>query len=135
MAIGSVGNAINAYTNAARITGNNAPQTAGTESFGKMLQDATTSTLGTLKQGEAASLQAVTGNADLASVTQAVTDAQVALQTVVAVRDLGLSRHHQDADLRQRRNHEFRRRPQPRARRGHRCPEARRTLDVARARR
>jgi len=90
MAIGTVGNAINAYTNAARITGN-APQTAGTESFGKMLQDAAGSTLDTLKQGEAASLQAVTGNADLASVTQAVTDAQVALQTVVAVRDRVIS--------------------------------------------
>lgn len=91
MAINTVGNAINAYANAARMTGNNPPQTAGTESFGKMLQDAAGSTLNTLKQGEAASLQAVTGNADLASVTQAVTDAQVALQTVVAVRDRVIS--------------------------------------------
>lgn len=91
MAIGTVGNAINAYANAARITTNNAPPTAGTESFGKMLQDAASSTVNTLKQGEAASLQAVTGNADLASVTQAVTEAQVALQTVVAVRDRVIS--------------------------------------------
>ncbi|HLI23141.1 MAG TPA: flagellar hook-basal body complex protein FliE [Stellaceae bacterium] len=88
--IGTVGNAINAYTNAARIA-SNTPPTAGTESFGKLLQNAATSTLDTLKQGEAASLQAVAGNADLASVTQAVTDAQVALQTVVAVRDRVIS--------------------------------------------
>jgi flagellar hook-basal body complex protein FliE len=36
-------------------------------------------------------MQAATGSADLASVTQAVTDAQVALQTVVAVRDRVIS--------------------------------------------
>ena len=87
----NVGSAINAYTNAARIASNTAPKTAGSESFGKMLQDAAGSTMNTLKQGEAASMQAVTGNADLASVTQAVTDAQVALQTVVAVRDRVIS--------------------------------------------
>jgi flagellar hook-basal body complex protein FliE len=87
----AVGSAINAYNNAARIASNTAPQTAGSESFGKMLQDAAGSTMNTLKQGEAASMQAVTGNADLASVTQAVTDAQVALQTVVAVRDRVIS--------------------------------------------
>jgi flagellar hook-basal body complex protein FliE len=33
------------------------------------------------------SLQSVTGKTDLAAVTEAVTNAQVALQTVVAVRD------------------------------------------------
>jgi flagellar hook-basal body complex protein FliE len=83
--------AINAYANAAKMASSAAPPTAGTESFGKLLQDAAGSTMDTLKQGEQASLQAVTGNADLASVTQAVTDAQVALQTVVAVRDRVIS--------------------------------------------
>src|SRR5579863_1390716 len=87
----NMGSAVNAYANAARIAGNAAPPLKGSESFGKMLQDAASSTMNTLNKGEQASLQAVTGNADLASVTQAVTDAQVALQTVVAVRDRVIS--------------------------------------------
>jgi flagellar hook-basal body complex protein FliE len=84
------GSAINAYANAARITTDapaSMPSAKGTQSFGKMLEDAASSMKDTLAKGEQASLQAVTGNADLSSVTQAVTDAQVALQTVVAVRD------------------------------------------------
>jgi flagellar hook-basal body complex protein FliE len=87
----NIGSAINAYANAAKIMSNAAPPTAGGESFGELLQNAASSTMDTLKKGEQASLQAVTGNADLASVTQAVTDAQVALQTVVAVRDRVIS--------------------------------------------
>src|SRR5260221_305873 len=42
---------------------------------------------GVLKQGEAASLKAVTGKADISEVVTAVTNAEVALQTVTAVRD------------------------------------------------
>ncbi|HVA14796.1 MAG TPA: flagellar hook-basal body complex protein FliE [Stellaceae bacterium] len=90
----NMGSAVNAYANAARIAGNGAsqgPAKAGGESFGKMMQDAAGSVMDTLGKGEQASLQAVTGNADLASVTQAVTDAQIALQTVVAVRDRVIS--------------------------------------------
>ncbi|HEY1504095.1 MAG TPA: flagellar hook-basal body complex protein FliE [Stellaceae bacterium] len=83
----NMGPAVNAYANAAKIASNAPPQAKGAESFGKMLQDAASSFTDTLNKSEQASLQAVTGNADLASVTQAVTDAQVALQTVVAVRD------------------------------------------------
>ena len=89
----NIGSAVNAYANAARIT-STAPASAtakGGESFGKMVQDAASSVKDTLAKGEQASMQAVTGNADLASVTQAVTDAQVALQTVVAVRDRVIS--------------------------------------------
>lgn len=86
-----IGSAANAYANAARMTSNAAPQATGGESFGKMMQNAASSVMDTLGKGEAASMQAVTGNADLASVTQAVTDAQVALQTVVAVRDRVIS--------------------------------------------
>jgi flagellar hook-basal body complex protein FliE len=88
----NIGNAVSAYANAAKIT-STAPAAAGKggESFGKMVQDAASSVKDTLAKGEQASMQAVTGNADLASVTQAVTDAQVALQTVVAVRDRVIS--------------------------------------------
>ena len=87
----NMGPAVNAYANAAKIATSAAPQAKGSESFGKMLQDAASSVTDTLNKSEQASLQAVTGNADLASVTQAVTDAQVALQTVVAVRDRVIS--------------------------------------------
>lgn len=87
----NMGAAVNAYANAAKIAADTPAPAKGGESFGKMLQDAASSVTDTLNKSERASLQAVTGNADLAAVTQAVTDAQVALQTVVAVRDRVIS--------------------------------------------
>jgi flagellar hook-basal body complex protein FliE len=87
-----MGAAVNAYANAAKIAmPGSTPVSKGPEGFGKMLQDAASSFTNTMHQSEQASMQAVSGNADLASVTQAVTDAQVALQTVVAVRDRVIS--------------------------------------------
>src|ERR1700761_6953262 len=84
--------AVNAYANAGKIASPGAaPTTRGAQGFGKMLQDAASSFNETMHKSEQMSLQAATGNADLASVTQAVTDAQVALQTVVAVRDRVIS--------------------------------------------
>jgi flagellar hook-basal body complex protein FliE len=44
-----------------------------------------------MAQGEQASLQAATGKADLAQVTEAVNNAEVAMQTVVAIRDRVIS--------------------------------------------
>jgi flagellar hook-basal body complex protein FliE len=81
--------AINAYANANRIaTGAASTAGAGTgESFAKLLQQAGAGVVDALNKSEASSLQAVTGKADLAAVTEAITNAQVALQTVVAVRD------------------------------------------------
>ncbi len=88
----NMGAAVNAYANVAKFTGGNStPVSKGAEGFGKMLQDAASSFTDTMHKSEQASMQAATGNADLASVTQAVTDAQVALQTVVAVRDRVIS--------------------------------------------
>lgn len=88
----NMGAAVNAYANVAKFSGTGStPVAKGGESFGKMLQDAASSFTDTMQKSEQASMQAVTGNADLASVTQAVTDAQVALQTVVAVRDRVIS--------------------------------------------
>jgi flagellar hook-basal body complex protein FliE len=81
--------AINAYANANRIAGNAAPSATGGggEGFAKLLQQAGQGVADALGKSEIASMQAVTGKADLAAVTEAVTNAQVALQTVVAVRD------------------------------------------------
>lgn len=47
------------------------------------VQDATQ----TLRAGEKASAQAVTGKAELADVVQAVSSAEITLQTIVAIRD------------------------------------------------
>ena len=83
--------AINAYANANKMASGAAsgaaPSAAGGESFSKLLQQAGAGVVDALNKSETSSLQAVTGKADLAAVTEAVTNAQVALQTVVAVRD------------------------------------------------
>ncbi|MFM8801230.1 MAG: flagellar hook-basal body complex protein FliE [Tagaea sp.] len=56
-------------------------------SFGDVLADAARASMGTLKAGEQASLRALAGKADVAQVVQAVSAAEVTLQTAVAVRD------------------------------------------------
>lgn len=60
-------------------------------SFGDMVKGAATSSIDSLRAGEKASAQAVTGQADLTEVVEAVTAADLTLQTVVAVRDRMLS--------------------------------------------
>ena len=55
--------------------------------FGDMVKEAASSTLGTLKAGEAATLQAMTGKPDMTQVVTAVSNAEVTLQAAVAVRD------------------------------------------------
>ncbi|MGB4056458.1 MAG: flagellar hook-basal body complex protein FliE [Alphaproteobacteria bacterium] len=56
-------------------------------SFSDFLKEKVTDTLDTIKASEKASAQAVTGEADLTDVVQAVSAAELTLQTVVAVRD------------------------------------------------
>ena len=56
-------------------------------SFSDFLKDRVSDTIDTLKIGEKTQAQAITGEADLADVVQAVTSAELSLQTVVAVRD------------------------------------------------
>ncbi|MGE4312967.1 MAG: flagellar hook-basal body complex protein FliE [Pseudobdellovibrionaceae bacterium] len=60
---------------------------AGGSSFEDMLKMATESAIDTMKGSEVASAKAVTGEADLNDVVQAVSAAEITLQTVVAVRD------------------------------------------------
>jgi flagellar hook-basal body complex protein FliE len=85
----TISNAISAYANAGKIGGSGiaARDGAGGEGFADILKQAAGDALGALKTGEAQSLQAVTGKADLTAVTAAVNNAEVALQAVVAVRD------------------------------------------------
>ncbi len=56
-------------------------------SFSDFLKQKVSDSMETLKAGEKASSQAVTGDGDLTDVVQAVTAAELTLQTVVAVRD------------------------------------------------
>lgn len=77
--------AVNAYANATRMAQGAAPK--GGADFGELLKKAAGDFVGTLDKGEQTSMQAVTGKADLTAVTEAVTNAETALQTVVAVRD------------------------------------------------
>jgi flagellar hook-basal body complex protein FliE len=81
-------NAIAAYSNTARAavpTGELKPQTGQT--FANLLENAGEQALQTVQGGEKASIQAMAGKADLADVVTAVSNAEVTLQTVVAVRD------------------------------------------------
>ena len=57
------------------------------ESFSDVLKNAALETIGTMRAGEAASAKAVSGDASLPEVVQAVTASEVTLQTVVAIRD------------------------------------------------
>ncbi len=80
--------AIAAYANAGKIAVPGAgAQNTGGAGFADLLKEAAGDATQALKQGEAASLQAVTGKADLAKVTEAVNNADVTLQAVIAVRD------------------------------------------------
>ena len=81
-------NAIAAYSNTARAavpTGDLRPQTG--PSFANLVENAADQALQSTKAGEQASIAAIAGKADLNDVVTAVSNAEVTLQTVVAVRD------------------------------------------------
>lgn len=72
--------------------GADASKTKGSGSgFGDMLTEALQSTVDAQKAAEATSAKAVNGKADVTDVVTAVTNAEVALDTVVAVRDRVIS--------------------------------------------
>jgi flagellar hook-basal body complex protein FliE len=76
-----------AYAQAAKTAGPGIAARDEGGGFADLLKQAANGAVGALKEGEAASLKAVTGKADIAEVVTAVTNAEVALQTVTAVRD------------------------------------------------
>src|SRR5262245_15251147 len=65
--------------------------TQGTTNFSSMVNDAAESALNTLRQAEKTTANGVTGKADVQEVVQALTNAELTMQTVVAVRDKVLS--------------------------------------------
>ncbi|MCB0376334.1 MAG: flagellar hook-basal body complex protein FliE [Sinomicrobium sp.] len=64
-----------------KVEGNDGPN------FGDLIKKAATDSIDTMRAGEKASADAVVGTADLTDVVEAVTAAELTLQTVVAVRD------------------------------------------------
>jgi flagellar hook-basal body complex protein FliE len=87
MAAINFADAVNAYANAGKMAPAQGASAGAGENFGDMLRTAANSVVDTVAQGEHASLQAAVGKADLAKVTEAVNNAEVAVQTVVAIRD------------------------------------------------
>jgi flagellar hook-basal body complex protein FliE len=88
-----ISDAISAYANAARSPlldkpeADAAPAAGAGEDFASMLKDAAKVAIGTSKQAEQASAAAIAGKADIREVVAAVNNAQLTLETVVAVRD------------------------------------------------
>ena len=82
--------AVSAYQKIARqdtLPGFGAPGEAKSSDFADILRDASAGAVDSLRQGEAQSLKAAAGTADLNEVVAAVGKAEMTLQTVVALRD------------------------------------------------
>lgn len=83
-----VSSAIGAYVNAARNGPGMEPQgQAAGQNFADLVKGAAESALESGQRAEAMTLEAIDGNAEVADVVTAVADAELALQTVVAIRD------------------------------------------------
>jgi flagellar hook-basal body complex protein FliE len=84
----NIGNAINAYAGAARGGAGMAPreQSPGA-SFADLVKQVGSDALEAGRTADAVSVNAIEGTADVAEVVTAVANAELALQTVVAVRD------------------------------------------------
>jgi flagellar hook-basal body complex protein FliE len=85
--IGKASQAIGAYLNTAKITDRVSAGDEDRFSFGNVLKNTVDQVVATQKKSEAVSAQAVLGKADLTDVVQAVTEAEITLQTVMTVRD------------------------------------------------
>jgi flagellar hook-basal body complex protein FliE len=94
--VSSYAGAIAAYQRAASGTAAetaNAPASAG-GTFADLVKTAAEGALATAEAGEAASIAALQGRADISEVVTAVAEAELTLQTVIAVRDKALDAYH-----------------------------------------
>lgn len=84
----SINSAIGAYANAAKGGAGiePRPKEAG-ESFAELVQNAAESALQAGQRADAVTVESIDGNAEISEVVTAIADAEIALQTVVAVRD------------------------------------------------
>ncbi len=83
--------AASAYGNTANMAGKQGLESKEKPSFGDMVQDVVKTSIDTMRRGEQAQVQAVTGQASLVDVVEAVTAAEMTLQTASAVRNRMLS--------------------------------------------
>ncbi len=82
--------AVRAYEKISRqdsIQGPDAAQPKGGTGFADVLREATEGAVSSLREGEAQSLRAAAGAADINDVVMAVSKAEMTLQTVVTLRD------------------------------------------------
>lgn len=70
-----------------KAAGSGSEVSAGAPNFADFLESGVQSAINTQKAAETMSAKAVTGEADLTDVVTAITNAEVTLETVVAVRD------------------------------------------------
>lgn len=84
---GKVAQAIGAYSNTAKMGDKISEGGDDKFSFGGLMKSAIDQVVNTQKKSEAVSAQAVLGKANLTDVVQAVTEAEMTLQTVMTVRD------------------------------------------------
>ena len=92
MPLTTIGGAIQAYSNAAKNFGvgggaGSEPVGPQTSDFGSLVKQGLESAIGAGKQSETMSKQALAGKADVRDVVSAVNNAELTLETVVAVRD------------------------------------------------
>ena len=92
--VSSVTNALNAYQAAlSRINGAQPQATEiakPEESFGDVLQNVVKEAVDTQKQAEVTTINGIAGKADIQDVVLAISNAEQALETVVAVRDTAI---------------------------------------------
>ncbi len=80
--------AISTYLNSARPSGAGMePRVNPGESFADLMKDVANNAVEAGRQSEAVTAKALQGEADMTDIVAAVTNAEIALQTVVAVRD------------------------------------------------
>jgi len=86
--------AVNAYQTLAKLSADATAtpgvvpaNVAGQPNFGDFLSNAVKDTVSTIKGGEQAAMKQVAGQADIVDVVTAVNNAEITLDTVVAVRD------------------------------------------------
>ena len=83
--------AANAYANTQRSGAVPGTEPRDKASFGDMIRDIAVKSMQTMRGAETASAKAVAGTASLPEVVQAITAAELTLQTVVTVRDRMMS--------------------------------------------
>ncbi len=94
--ISNISNALNAYQQALGRIGGQAQKTEAeavavpTNTFGNMVKSAVDDVAAMHKQSEQVTVQGIQGKADIQDVVLAVSNAEMALETVVAVRDTAI---------------------------------------------